>query len=198
MSADNLKAIDVQRLNGTESFCLNSHPKDINLLSFWQWSSSDIVGNALRGVLAEYIVSCAVGENGGVRREWDAYDVETHTGLTIEVKSAAYIQSWDQNKLSNIQFSIRPTYGWDSQTNTTASVQARQADVYVFCILAHKDKSTINPLHLDQWEFYCISSKTLNQKLGSQKMIGLNSLLSLNPDKAAFNELADTINSVAT
>jgi hypothetical protein len=29
----------------------------------------------------------------------------------------------------------------------------RQADVYVFALLAHEDRTTIDPLDLDQWKF---------------------------------------------
>ena len=134
MNTKILEAIDVQRHMGNEQFVINSKPVGFDLLSFWQWSSSDLVGNALRGVLAEYIVSCAVGNSGGVRTEWDAYDIETQTGLKVEVKSGAYLQSWKQENLSSIQFSIRPTFGWDSETNTTSSIKERQADVYVFCL----------------------------------------------------------------
>ena len=192
-----MEAIDVQRLTGKEQFVADSKIVGLDLLSFWQWSSSDLVGNALRGVLAEYIVSYAVGNGGGVRTEWDAYDVETNTGLKVEVKSGAYLQSWMQEKLSPIQFSIRPTYGWDSETNTTSSIKERQADVYIFCVLAHEDKATVNPLNLDQWDFYCVSTKTLNQELGDQKTLSLSTMLKLKSSKVSFNELSDAIQTAA-
>lgn len=31
---------------------------------------------------------------GTTRREWDAYDLVTPTGTTLEVKSSAYVQTW--------------------------------------------------------------------------------------------------------
>ncbi len=196
MDSNNLSAIDVHRRTGSEEFLIRGESAGFNLLSFWQWSSSDIVGNALRGVLAEYIVTTSVGDNCAVRTEWDAYDVKTSSGVCVEVKSGAYLQRWKQERLSAIQFSVRPTYGWDSESNTISDTQARQADVYVFCVLAHKDKATVNPLNLDQWEFYCIATETLNQKLGRQKTLGLNSLLRLNPVKASFVDLPDAIQSI--
>jgi hypothetical protein len=107
-------------------------------LSFWQWSCSDLVGNALRGVLTEYIVATAVCGADKVRIEWDAYDIETPEGIKVEVKSGAYIQSWSQKKLSAIQFGIQQTQGWNAKTNNYSIQKARQADVYVFCVLAHK------------------------------------------------------------
>lgn len=39
------------------------------LLDFWRWAASDLVGNALRGILAEYIVACALDVPQSVRVE---------------------------------------------------------------------------------------------------------------------------------
>ena len=180
---DNLSAIETTRKTGDEPFELNGSSLAMSLLSFWQWSSSDIVGNAMRGILAEYIVASSVGMNSDSRTEWDAFDVETPEGIKVEVKSGAYVQSWEQKKHSTIQFSIRPTQGWDSESNERTSEVRRRADVYVFCLLKHKDQSSINPLNLDQWVFYVLPTNILNQSVGPQKTITLNSLVSLNPIK---------------
>lgn len=102
-------ALEVKRKSGKEAFHIEGKPLDHNLLSFWQWSSSDLISNAMRGILAEYIVASALGENYSHRSEWDAYDIETKEGIKIEVKSSAFIQTWHQKRLSSIQFSIRPT-----------------------------------------------------------------------------------------
>ena len=58
---DKLPEIEVNRKSGDEPFELDGSPLPINLLSFWQRSASDIIGNAMRGILAEYIVASAVG-----------------------------------------------------------------------------------------------------------------------------------------
>lgn len=193
---DNLDAINVTQKSGLEHFLYNSNELESNLLSFWQWSYSDLMNNTLRGVLAEYIVTLAVGVCDEVRIEWDAYDLKTPSGIKVEVKSAAYLQSWTQEQLSSIQFSIKPTHGWDSTSNTLAEEKSRQADIYVFCLLAHTEKSTVNPLDLNQWEFYCVSTEMMNQELGPQKTLGLARLLKLNPAKTNFGELSKTIQSV--
>jgi len=41
----------------------------------------------------------------------------------------------------------------------------RHADVYVFALLASRDKSTVNPLNLDQWMFYCTTTSDLSREL---------------------------------
>ncbi|PTN11780.1 hypothetical protein [Nitrosomonas aestuarii] len=196
MNPKDLHAIEVKRHTGAEPFHFSSNKTGFNLLSFWQWSSSDIVGNALRGIIAEYLVACAMGCESSVRTEWDACDIKTAEGIKIEVKSGAYIQSWHQKKLSPISFGIGQTYGWDAKENEFSTIQMRQADVYVFCVLAHKDKATIDPLNLDQWEFYCISASTINEKLGSQKSLRLGSLLKLDPIKTTYNNLQNVVNEI--
>ena len=188
-----LPAIKVSRKNGNESLHDNENTIPFNLLSFWQWSSSDLVGNTLRGMLAEYIIASSVGSTKGTRTEWDAFDIETPDKIKIEVKSSAYIQSWSQPKLSAISFGIQPTKGWDAKTNTYSSQRVRQSDIYVFCVLAHKDKSTIDPLNIDQWVFYILPTKTLNKVVGNQKTIALSSLEKLKPIKVKYGSINETI-----
>ncbi|GAA3904495.1 hypothetical protein GCM10022228_13410 [Halomonas cibimaris] len=197
MENSQLDAIAVIRKSGHEPITECGRPVGKSLLDFWQWSTSDLVGNAMRGVLAEYLVAVAVKGDSGTRTEWDAYDVKTASGVRVEVKSGAYLQTWAQTKLSTIQFNISPSFGWDSKTEKLGTTQVRQADVYVFCILAHKDKSTVDPLNLDQWEFYVLPTEVLNQQLGKQKSIGLRNLLRLHPSCARHHELSDAINVAA-
>ena len=52
----------------------------------------------------------------------------------------------------------------------------RQADVYVFALLAHTDKTTIDPFNLDQWRFYVLPTAALDGRTRSQHSITLRSL----------------------
>ena len=88
-----LPPIPVIRRKGTEPFIGTEH---LRLKHFWEWSASDLMSNATRGILAEFLVAAAIGQSGGVRSEWDAYDLQTTSGLKLEVKSSAYLQSWRQ------------------------------------------------------------------------------------------------------
>jgi hypothetical protein len=163
-----------------------------NILSFWQWSSSELLGNALRGVLAEFIVASAIDVLEKPREEWDAYDLVTKEGLKIEIKSSSYLQSWRQDKLSKVIFGIQPTLVWEDMNKRSKQPQ-RQADIYVFCVLSHKDKSTVNPINLNQWDFYILDTEILNAKVPNQKTITLSSLLKLNPVKVKYSELKNEI-----
>lgn len=190
----NLEAIVATPKTGDESFTHQGRPIGTDLRQFWSWACSDLIGNAQRGVLAEYIVGLALGcVADGVRVEWDAADLLTREGVRVEVKSSAYLQSWKQEKLSAISFGVQPTNGWDAKSNTTAAERKRQADVYVFCVFKHTDQSTADPLNIDQWDFYVMSTKRLNSAFGEQKSIALGSLLSRDPVQCSFAELASAV-----
>lgn len=73
---EELPAIEVTKKSGNEVFHTSGKPLTFNLMSFWQWSSSDLVGNALRGMFAEFIVASAVGSTVDTRKEWGAFDIE--------------------------------------------------------------------------------------------------------------------------
>ena len=109
------------------------------------------------------------------------------------MKSGAKIQSWYQKGFSKISFGIQPTLSWNPQTNEYGSTARRQADVYAFCVLAHKDQTTINPLDLDQWEFYLLPTKVLNQSVGTQKTITLSRVIELGAAKVPFDGICETV-----
>ena len=184
-------------LTGDEPFHHAGRDTGFSALSFWQWSASNLLGNALRGEVAEYLVSCALGDTSNPRTEWDAYDVQTNDGIKVEVKPSAYLQSWKQERLSPLKFSIGRTYGWDARTNTNATVNSRQADVYVFCVLAHRDKATVDPLDIDQWEFYVVATRQLDEHLGDQKTAALGTLVSAGAAPTQYDELSQAVNRAA-
>jgi len=73
-----------------ESLTFEGNSINVSLLNFWQWSDSDLLSNALRGRLAEFIVATAIGVDlNKPRNEWVEYDLLTPEGVNIEIKSAA-------------------------------------------------------------------------------------------------------------
>jgi hypothetical protein len=179
-----LDEIPQSRKTGEEPFLNATHLQEFTLLQFWQWSASDVVSNATRGRLAEFIVAQALGVASGIRNEWDAFDLETMSGLPIEIKSCAYLQSWKQNRLSTMVFGVPKTRKWESSTNVRSQDCVRQAKLYIFAVLYHLDKATLNPLDLDQWHFYLLPTKILNERTRSQHSITLKSLEALsNPTR---------------
>lgn len=188
-----LEAIKMSKRDEKEKFLNKNHNLNATITDFWAWAYSDLVGNAERGILAEYIVAMALDVNHGTRTEWDSYDILSKDGIKVEVKSSGYIQTWTQKTYSNILFSIKATYAWDKQNNTYESIKKRQSDIYVFCVHKHKEQATINPLDLQQWEFYVLSSKMLNEKIPLQKTISLNRIKELGATLCDFENLNEVI-----
>ncbi len=165
---------------GQEQFHYKGTPLQMTLFDFWRWSVSDIMSNATRGILAEFIVASATLINlKTIREEWGAFDLETPDGIKLEIKSSAYLQTWHQENLSKISFGIRETYGWNSSTNKYGTQAQRHADVYVFCLLHHGDKQTVDPLNMNQWCFYVLPTVQINNYTRSKHSITLKSLETL-------------------
>ena len=180
----------MKTLTGDEHFMLDGKPVNFLLNDFWAWQASDLLNNALRGVLAEFIVARALGiDTAETRREWDAYDLIFDGRWRIEVKSSAFLQSWEQKAPSRLQFSIRPTRTW-SGASACGDEARRQSDLYVFCVFTATDRATAAPINLDQWDFYVLPTKRLNDMSGHQQTISLPSLLTLAPLKADYGILA--------
>lgn len=185
------------RLSGDEPL-----PGGQRLVDFWRWMGSDLVSNSYRGILAEYLVGLAVGAKSiksqdGIREEWDTFDLESDSGIKIEVKSSAYDQTWHQKKPSSISFSIAPTKGWDYENEVRLSERGRWADVYVFCVLEKSVSGRPDPLDIRQWTFYVLPTSKLNESLGSQQTIALNSLKQLDPVMVTFDGIADAVERAA-
>ena len=190
---DPLQKLDIVKKKGSESFCARGSALDFNLLDYWRWSSSDLVGNTARGILAEYIVARAlkIPTDKEVRDEWAPFDLKMPDGIKIEVKSAAYVQSWEQARFSRISFGTPKTRAWDPGSGSLRSEPRRQADVYVFALFAQQEMP-IDPLDLDQWKFYALSTK----KLDDRKSISLSALEEL-ASPLPWRELAGAVKKAA-
>ena len=191
-----------QRLAGDEML-----PRGATVLDFWRWIGSDLVGNTTRGLFAEYLVGLAVGaftgeDTDGVRDGWAPYDIETPEGsiipqgVSIEVKSSAYLQTWRQEREATPRFGIARTRV-DNATGTSSEEQARWSDVYVFCLLHHRSKATLNPLDIGQWTFFVLPRTVLDAQLGEQKSIGMRGLRELGAKEVPFGGIADAVRGAA-
>jgi hypothetical protein len=188
---DPLGPLSVVRKTGGEPFRKDGESLGFDLLSFWQWVTSDLASNTTRGLVAEYIVARALGlAADGLREEWAAFDLRTPNEVSVEVKSGAYLQTWHQKKPSLIRFPIPKTLAWDAATGTQSAVPARQAQVYVFAALIHEDKATLDPLNLNQWEFYVVPTWQLDAR--NQRSISLASLRGLTRC-VAYENLAEAV-----
>ena len=128
----------------------------LNPQEFHEWAYDDLLANTTRGVLAEYIVAKALGTLDTKRVEWHKHDLEID-GVGVEVKSAAYLQSWE-TRPSTISFGISPAMGWDAGTNTYGASAERSAAVYVFCLLNGTEREHVDPLDVARIAARCSSA----------------------------------------
>ncbi len=170
--------------------------RHLNKQEFHAWAYDDLLTNTSRGVLAEYIVATALGVHDTRRLEWDKHDLCVGD-IGVEVKSAAYVQSWVQSQPSVISFDIRPAKGWDARTNTHEASAERSADVYVFCLLNGTERERIDPLDVAQWTFHVLPTSVIDQKALAQKTIRLGPLKALKPCEFEYDELGPAIRAAA-
>ncbi len=195
---DDLRMLQCSRKIGLERATGDDGKVTFALPDFWQWAYSDLVSNARRGILAEFIVASALGlGRKDVRIEWGTVDLVTSKGLKIEVKSAAYVQSWRQQRLSTISFDVAPHRRYNHETGEAEGTATRRADVYVFALLGHQDKVSIDPLDLRQWQFYVLPTSTLDSRERSQHSITLKSLITLRPQAVTFTQLRQAVKRAA-
>jgi hypothetical protein len=188
--------IELRPRDGSEPFHVGGKPllqPVLTVRDFWSWACSDLVGNSLRGLIAEYLVARSVGSEQPGRVEWDAYDVLAPGGIGVEVKTSGYLQSWQQTRLSDISFDIACKRSWYADTNTYSSEAARSANVYVFALHRHQEKATVDPLDLSQWIFYVLPATVLNERCATKRTIGLPSLIRLGATAVEFEDLGRQI-----
>lgn len=185
---------------GKERLIYKDRELDSSILDFWSWAYSDLIRNVNRGAFAEFIVREAMNTQCSItpprtdiRVSMDAYDLLSPDGIRVEVKSSAYIQSWESEHPSRISFRIAPAKSLDALGNYSEnSSYCRHSDVYVFCVWTAMSREE-NILDLSLWDFYVISTKVLDQKVPNQKTITFQSLLNLHPEKVDYFGLYEAI-----
>lgn len=187
----------VRPLTGEERVALPPGFEPSRVMDFWRWACSDVLNNTLRGLLAEWLVATALQLTDTPREEWAAVDLRTEDDITIEVKSAAYIQSWAQKRVSPINFRIAPTAAWNPDTGQSEAERRRQADVYVFCLLAEQDPEQLDPLDSSQWRFFVLPTRVLNERCQMQKTLSLSALRALGSSEVDFQHLSQSVRAAA-
>jgi hypothetical protein len=187
-------ALPRRRLSGGEAFVADgaSVPR-MTVLAFWQWAVSDLGDGTTRTLLAKYIVASALGEQASARSARAPYDLRSPAGRTVEVKCAAYLQPWGRRQAAQIRWSIRPARRWDPQSNALTAAPTRQADVYVLSLLRHQQEATLDPLNLDQWEFYVVPTAVLDERCGEMRVLSLTRVQALRISPVPFAAIRSTV-----
>lgn len=187
---DSILPSELAHLDGSEEILTGTTVKD-----FWAWALGDLRLNSTRGLLAQFLVARAVGDTRRFDDGWGAYDVESTSGAKIEVKTSAYLQSWNQKRLSNILFSGLITHRWSATAGYTPGPTVA-ADAYVFCVQTCTVPSEYDPLDLDQWDFYVLSGKTIEES--NQKTMGLRTVQRLSGGTISWHQLASSIEDIVS
>lgn len=195
------KRIPVSKLTGSEQF-KNVGQKKFSVLEFWQYGFSSLNSNVLRGALAEFIVENALKKNGDleVRSPWGDYDV-LYKGKKIEVKNSSYIQDWDQNKFTTIQWTgLRAKKLYYSEAVTKFSdldpVTDYKSDIYVLALFKHQEHATLDILDMDQWCFYVLTKERLSEISQDRKTVSLSLLNKNQVEPVCFSDLKNAVASL--
>jgi hypothetical protein len=136
----------------------------MNLSAFYRWNSGNLLENRTRGAFAEWLVHEALGIESEFREEWAPVDAVIN-GITMEIKSAAFEQSWEQAAPTRIVFPI----------------SQRVAQLYVFCLLSGRE-----PDDTSTWTFWVVPTTALPK----QDSISLEPLKALAGESVSYEELA--------
>ena len=186
----------VTRLTGAEPFT-NTSGKQLTLLDFWRYGLSNLNSNVTRGALAEFIVENALKDTDDIelRNPWGDWDVE-YKGKKIEVKCSSYLQDWDQGELSRPVFTglkAKELYYNDIVGKKSEKDADYKADIYVLCVLHHKETETLDVLDLDQWSFYVLSKEEIKEVSGDSSTLSLAKLNKSDIPISNFSKLRERI-----
>lgn len=196
-------------LSGDERFELEGLKVKTTVKDFWAWSMSRLIGDGPRGDLAEFIVNEALGTDTTIpKKGWGECDIMySHAGrpLRIEVKCSTLLQAWERTSMPSPVFSIAKTLNCDIEETESGyryigrdgSPPRRRSDVYVFCLFAEENRNKANPLVLDQWKFYVVPTKLIDEQLGDQRSISLRGLEKLGATPCGFHDIRPSVDKIA-
>ena len=134
---------------GNEPLQVCGHDISLTINDFWRWAGSDLSNRDTRSIFAKFLVASSLDILSEERNPTRNYDLlwpqQDSPGIRINVRTAAYVQSYRGDLPDRITFSIG---------------RREYCDVYVFCLYKalNPDKS---PLETDLWDFYALCSSEL-------------------------------------
>lgn len=191
-------------LTGDEAFSYAGASMNTTVKDFWAWAMSRLMADGPRGDLAEFIVSTALGVDTTIpKKGWGECDIiydrhrRNEKPLRIEVKCSTYLQAWERPSLSKPVFSIAKTASCDigefedgcRYIGRDDSPPQRRSELYIFCLFAATDRAAADPMELDQWAFYIVPTRLINEKLGDQRSISLPGIARLGIAKCGYTEI---------
>lgn len=159
-------------MNGDEKFVLNNKELKFGILDFWKSKHSNIFN--MQSEIAEFLVEKALGIDKAQNTDyWTLWDI-SYRNYRIEVKETGYYHLWNENSKISFKRSFGITKANSSyESEETENKFERQNDIYVFCLNTGNTKETSNPMNVNNWEFYIVSTAIINEQCGDNKHISL-------------------------
>ena len=183
-------------LSGSEPFRCCGQALGFTLLDFWKWSESDLLNGLTRTRLAEFIVAAALGAHAeGPRDEHSSLELVTPDGVEVRVKSSSFLKSFPQRDLSKVVFvpQVRATRS-DAGSGHHSPYRAQ---VYVFALLDHVERATVDPLDLGQWRFFVPPTSKLEALVSEQRALTVPTLDALSSGSVAYEDLKAAVRKAA-
>lgn len=186
---------DQPLLSGQEQFTYDGNPAGFSVLDFWAFQHSNIWD--VQEEIAEFIVAKALGQDMPYNKNgWTLWDMN-YRGKRIEVKETGYYHSWRTDGKVSQQRTFGITKAYSRYKDNTSEFK-RQNDIYVFCLILGETKEASNPLVLENWRFWIVSTSTINRLCGDNKTISLGRVKSITNqgNGVGYGELRNEVDKV--
>ncbi len=167
-----------KQLNGQEVFSFEGANLGFTMLDYWRFHYSNIFD--LQDTIAEFIVAKALGIHESQNDQyWTLWDL-TYREKRVEIKETSYYHSFNTDgKISKQRvFDIHKSNGVYDKTSGNND-RIRQNDLYIFCLNTGITEEESYPLNLNNWEFYVVPTRVINEQCGDNKTISLGRIKSL-------------------
>lgn len=177
--SDGIDYINIEKKSGIEVFKYNNNYLPYTLKDFWSFQYSNLISSKVRDDISKFIVAKALNITDRKFEYFDGHDLTSKEGIPIEVRSASYITPLGENPSKEIEFNIykngdtKKIYGF----------------IYIFCLLSHRSKEGLDPLDINQWEFYVTTKSNLEKILNGNEKITLKKLILNNAIESEYENL---------
>lgn len=185
----------MKKLDGSECFVAGDKSTDMTVLDVWKYHFCNRFN--MHEYFGEFLVAKALGIEESYNSDyWRLYDIN-YRGKRIEVKTSSYYHAFKEHLNTNISerrvFGITKAYSDYKDKNSSYE---RQNDIYVFCLNTGKTPESSDPLDLNNWKFYVVPTKVINEECGDAKTISIQKIRKLGFEGVGYFEIKERIDNL--
>ena len=181
---EGINHINIEKQFGEEAFRYNNKRLPYTLKDFWSFQYSDLTSFKIRDDISKFIVAKALNIANRKVEYLDGHDLTSKEGIPIDVRTASYITSLKEKSSEEITFDIAKKCKSNNE-----KIKKRYGFIYIFCLLSHRSKEGLDPLDINQWEFYITTKSNLEKISGDDETITLKKLISNNAIESEYENL---------